>query len=282
MFYAELIAPFLMFGPRPFRLVGCASMVLLQALIAATGNYGFFNLLAVVLCVSLLDDRDWKALSACLRRKAAQASEPDLTGHDDRAHRWRLPRRIIVGGIGGVLLLATSAWTIETILPGALLPGELTMLQNWLAPFRVANPYGLFAVMTTRRPEIEVEASDDGFEWRPYRFRWKPDELDRAPRFVPLHMPRLDWQMWFAALGRSCRDEPWFLGFEQRLLEGSPPVLGLLREAPRGGRPRFVRARLFQYQFTHGRTTDWWERTELRLFCPPMSLAEGSESTVEE
>ena len=76
------------------------------------------------------------------------------------------------------------------------------MLQNALAPLRIANPYGLFAVMTTRRPEIIVEGSDDGVTWRPYRFRWKPGELDRRPRFAPFHMPRLDWQMWFAALGR--------------------------------------------------------------------------------
>jgi hypothetical protein len=181
-----------------------------------------------------------------------------------------------------VLLLASAAWTIETVWPETVLPGELIVLQNGLSPFRVANPYGLFAVMTTRRPEIEVEGSDDGVQWHPYRFRWKACELDRAPRFVPLHMPRLDWQMWFAALGRSCRDEPWFLRFEQRLLESSPPVLALLREVPRDLRPKYVRARLFQYRFTHGRSTEWWERAELRLFCPPMSLEDGSAASDEE
>ena len=74
------------------------------------------------------------------------------------------------------------------------------MLSQWVEPFRSTNSYGLFAVMTTSRPEIIVEGSDDGASWRPYRFRWKPCELDRRPRFTTPHLPRLDWQMWFAAL----------------------------------------------------------------------------------
>jgi hypothetical protein len=276
MFYAELIAPFLVFGPRPVRLIGFASMVLLQVLIAATGNYGFFNLLAVVLCYALLDDRDWSALESWRERVLSWSRDLDSPGPENSARRWSLPRRIVIGGIGGMLLLATGAITIETVWPEAVLPGELIVLQNRLSPFRVANHYGLFAVMTTRRPEIEVEASDDAIHWRPYRFRWKPCELDRAPRFALLHMPRLDWQMWFAALGRTCRDEPWFLHFEERLLEGSPQVLALLRDPPLGRRPRYIRASLFRYQFTRGRGSDWWERTELGLYCPPMSLQAGS------
>ena len=91
---------------------------------------------------------------------------------------------------------------------------------------------GCSAVMTTKRPEIIVEGSDDGVSWKPYRFRWKPCELDRRPRFTTPHLPRLDWQMWFAALGDDCRSETWFLRFEQRLLEGSPEVLGLLAREP--------------------------------------------------
>ena len=86
--------------------------------------------------------------------------------------------------------------------------------------------------MTTTRPEIIVEGTADGVTWQPYRFRWKPCELDRWPRFTTPHLPRLDWQMWFAALAGDCRSAPWFLRFEQRLLEGEPKVLGLSRENP--------------------------------------------------
>ena len=125
--------------------------------------------------------------------------------------------------------------------------------------------------MTTERPEITVEGSDDGETWKPYRFRWKPGELDRRPRFATPHMPRLDWQMWFAALGGDCRRAPWFLRFEQRLLEGSPEVLALLREDPFPDRPpRYVRARLSLYTFTRWGSRDWWASEDVGLYCPPM------------
>jgi hypothetical protein len=279
MFYAELIAPFFIFGPRPIRLIGFASLVALQLLIAATGNYGFFNILTIILCVSILDDRDWDGLRSRWRgiRSRGPATNPGAEEEEAARKCWSPPRRVIIGGIGAVLLIATISITAEAVWPSAPIPGEVAVLQNILAPLRVANPYGLFAVMTTRRPEIVVDGSDDGVEWRPYRFRWKPDELDRRPRFTPFHLPRLDWQMWFAALGRDCRSQPWFLRFEQRLLEGSPPVLALLRENPFPDRPpRYVRSRLELYRFTSWGSRGWWERSELGDYCPPVTLGAGS------
>jgi hypothetical protein len=276
MFYTELVAPFFILGPRPIRLIGFASMVTLQVLIAATGNYGFFNILTIFLCLSLLDDRDWDWLRA--RCRWPRRLGPDTKAQVDpppRA-RWSLPRRLIVGGIGAALLVATGGILVEAVWPEAPIPDEVVVLQNTLAPLRIANPYGLFAVMTTRRPEITVEGSDDGEVWRPYRFRWKPDEPDRRPRFTPFHLPRLDWQMWFAALRRDCRSQPWFLRFEQRLMEGSPPVLALLRENPFPGRPpRYVRSRLELYRFTSWGSRDWWERSDLGDYCPPITLGPG-------
>lgn len=262
MFYAELVAPFFVFGPRPIRRVGFASLVSLQVLIAATGNYGFFNVLTIILCLSILDDRDWD-----WARSGAETTS---------RVRWSLPRRLTVGGIGTVLLVATGGILVESVWPSAPIPGEVAMLQNALSPLRAANPYGLFAVMTTRRPEIVVEGSDDGETWRPYRFDWKPCEPDRMPRFAPFHLPRLDWQMWFAALGGNCRSQPWFLRFEQRLLEGSPPVLALLRENPFPDRPpRYVRSRLELYRFTTWGSRNWWDRSDLGEYCPPIALSAG-------
>jgi hypothetical protein len=118
-----------------------------------------------------------------------------------------------------------------------------------------------------------VEGSDDAVNWRPYLFWYKPCEPDRRPRFAPFHLPRLDWQMWFAALNRDCGSEPWFLRFEQRLLESSPEVLALLRENPFPDHPpRYVRARSSLYQFTRWHSREWWETTELEPYCPPLSL----------
>ena len=104
--------------------------------------------------------------------------------------------------------------------------------------------------MTTTRPEIIIEGSDDGENWKPYEFRYKPGNLYRAPRWIQPFQPRLDWQMWFAALG-NYQTNPWFPGLMVRLLEGSPDVLRLLGDNPFPGRPpRFVRAELFEYSFT--------------------------------
>ncbi len=273
MFYAELIAPFFIFGPRAMRLVGFVCLVLLQILIAGTGNYGFFNLLAVVLCLSLLDDRDWNWLRAFTTRFGCRSASPAPEPVPFRLHPWSWPRRIIVAGIGSLLLLASGGLLVEALWPEAPIPGEVVTIQNRLAPLRIANSYGLFAVMTTRRAEITIEGSDDGEHWRHYLFRWKPGELDRRPQFAPLHLPRLDWQMWFAALRGNCRGEEWFLQFERRLLEGSPTVLGLLRENPFPTRPpRLIRARLDEYRFTSWGSRVWWKRTELGLFCPLLSL----------
>jgi hypothetical protein len=129
--------------------------------------------------------------------------------------------------------------------------------------------------MTTERPEISVEGSDDGERWSPYQFRWKPGELNRAPRFAILHLPRLDWQMWFAALNYDVRRVPWFGSFVKRLLKGSPEVLGLLRENPFPDRPpRYIRARLDRYHFTTWGDKNWWRSEPFGLFCPPLELSD--------
>ncbi len=184
---------------------------------------------------------------------------------------WSLPRRVVVGIIGGILVAVTGAQTLEAVWPGVKVPIPIQVLAQAIEPLRIANSYGLFRVMTTERPEITVEGSDDGVSWKPYRFRWKPGELDRSPRFTTPHLPRLDWQMWFAALAGDCRAAPWFLRFEQRLLGGTPEVLALLRENPFPDRPpRYVRARLSLYSFTDRGSRDWWASQDIGLYCPPI------------
>jgi hypothetical protein len=152
----------------------------------------------------------------------------------------------------------------------------LRRLEQAAAPFSLANRYGLFAVMTTSRPEIVIEGSTDGIEWRPYTFRYKPGDPLRRPRFVAPHQPRLDWQMWFAALG-SCEENPWLQRLMVRLLEGSPPVLGLLAENPfPAAPPAHVRAVLYDYRFTARGEPGWWRREPRGLYCPLMSATGSS------
>jgi hypothetical protein len=116
--------------------------------------------------------------------------------------------------------------------------------------------------MTIERPEITIEGSDDGENWSAYEFKWKPGDPKRAPKFVAPHQPRLDWQMWFAALGYYANN-PWLRRLLLRLLENSADVLALLRNNPfPNAPPRFIRAVLFDYRFTtreqRSRTSTWW------------------------
>jgi len=260
MFAVELVAPFFVFAPRRLRLAACGAFLGLQALIAATGNYTFFNLLAVALALLLLDD------AALPKPRKEPAPAAGLA--------W--PRFVLwpVAGVLGLVSLAEIAGTFGLGL------GPISSLDRALGPLRSVNSYGLFAVMTTSRPEIEVEGSDDGVTWRAYAFRWKAGDLERPPGFVAPHQPRLDWQMWFAALG-NCQGNPWFVRFLERLLEGSPPVLGLLAQNPFPDHPpRFVRARCWDYRFTtraeRAATRHWWRREAKGLYCPVLSLRQGS------
>jgi hypothetical protein len=133
--------------------------------------------------------------------------------------------------------------------------------------------------MTKRRAEIAIEGSDDRVGWRPYEFRWKPGDPGRRPRFAPLHMPRVDWQMWFAALGR-CENQPWLHAFMLRILEGSPAVLDLLDGNPFPERPpRYLRASFWDYRFAPPAERArgvWWTRTALGEYCPDVTLENGA------
>jgi hypothetical protein len=122
-----------------------------------------------------------------------------------------------------------------------------------------------------------IEGSLDGVTWRSYEFRYKPGDPSRRPKFVEPHQPRLDWQMWFAALG-GYEGNPWVRAFLERLLEGSPAVLGLLANNPfPNGPPRYVRAVLYDYRFTDAgqrrATGAWWKRRALGLYCPVFERA---------
>jgi lipase maturation factor 1 len=159
---------------------------------------------------------------------------------------------------------------------GFLLPGWqlIAPMAEVVAPLRSINRYGLFAVMTTTRPEIIVEGSADGRTWKTYEFRYKPGDIARRPPFVAPHQPRLDWQMWFAALG-GYEDNIWFQNFCVRLLEGSPDVLRLLADDPfEGHPPRFLRAKLFRYRFSAlGEAGAWWTREPHGDYSPVLTLS---------
>ena len=264
MFAIELGMPVFVLGPQRLRRVAFVAFVFLQTAIAATGNYAFFNFLAIALCVPLLDDA---AFPASWRKRL---------GGVPVAGRRRWPRPVL-GAVAAGVLVVSAAQSIATVFRPRGFPAPVVALARAIAPFRSVNSYGLFAVMTTSRPEIVLEGSDDGVSWRPYEFRWKPGDVRRRPKFVAPHQPRLDWQMWFAALG-SAEENPWLVALVRRLLEGSRPVLRLFATNPFPDRPpRLVRAVLYDYRFTNfaerRSTGAWWKREETGLYLPPLSLA---------
>ena len=130
--------------------------------------------------------------------------------------------------------------------------------------------------MTKDRKEIIIEGSADGIDWKPYEFKWKPGDVMRAPGWCQPHQPRLDWQMWFAALG-SYRQNQWFLQTVIALLNGKKEVVALLERNPFPETPpRYIRATFYRYRFTsaeeHRQTGAWWKRQELREYLPTVSL----------
>ncbi len=266
MFGVELIVPFFIFGPRRLRPWAFGFLVSLQLLITLTGNYCFFNLLALGLCFFTLDDeaypRWWKAYWATLRANPNKPSMP-----------WTPWVTVPLATLVIYLSLIQMLYTLGGRFP---LPDLLELPLRLTEPFRSVNSYGLFAVMTTTRPEILVEGSRDGVQWSPYEFRWKAGDLKRAPVYVAPYQPRLDWQMWFAALG-DVRDNPWFVNFLVRLLQGSPDVINLLKTNPfPDGPPLFIRAKLEQYDFTNfsekAQTGQWWKKEEKGFYIPAFSL----------
>jgi hypothetical protein len=129
--------------------------------------------------------------------------------------------------------------------------------------------------MTKDRDEIVIEGSADGIDWLPYEFKWKPGDVMRAPGWCAPHQPRLDWQMWFAALG-SYRENPWFGRLIVRLLQGSQDANRLFAKNPFPREPpRYIRAMFYRYRFTtlreHDETGAWWKREQLREYLPTVS-----------
>ncbi len=257
MFAIELGAPLLIFAPPPFRHLAALLIVMLMLLIMLTGNYAFFNLLTIALCLLLLDNT--------LYASVFNQPPPAAT-----ATEWPSVVSIAVAA----LLI-----TFSVIRLLRLFRVEARIAQtigNFLDTWPIVNHYGLFSIMTTSRLEIIVEGSRDGKTWLPYEFKFKPGDLKRAPPWIAPHQPRLDWQMWFAALSEF-RLNSWFIAFLIRLLQGSAPVLALLKHNPfPNSPPIYVRAVVYDYRFTtRAERRDsgaWWTRERRWLYCPVYSL----------
>ncbi len=253
----ELVLVFFAFGPRCLRLGCFAAVSALQLSIIATANYAFLNYLVLALGVWLLDDRVF------LREPSPAPRQPPHAARSQGIATLAL----------GTVLYATSVDFLLTGAPQAL--AWLTWPARALEPFRIANRYGLFAVMTPARYEVELQGTLDGVTWVPYPFRYKPQALDAAPGIYAPYQPRFEWNLWFASVS-TCRQNPWVPRAQARLLEADPAVLSLFASDPfHGARPLAVRSVAFQYWFTSLRekraTGAWWRRDEIGPYCGTLS-----------
>ena len=263
VFAVELVTPFLMLGPRRVRQFAGIVTIVFQVLIFLTGNYTFFNVLTIALCLFLFDDR-------CFSR----------WGERSRFGRLNAPP----GPVRESFTFITAVvWVMVVFLSvveiwGTLgkVPPSMRQTAAQVQQFGIVNHYGLFAVMTTERMEIQVEGSQDGQTWEPYLFRYKPGPLNRPLPWVEPLQPRLDWQMWFAALSPP-RENPWFVRMMAGLLHGSRSIEDLFEQRPLAGQtPKYVRATIYQYRFTNWgerqKTGNYWKRELRGLYFPVVSL----------
>jgi len=266
MFAIEPLAPFFIFLWRDMRVKSFIAFVVLQILVLVSGNYSFFSLLTLALCVLLLDDQTLlKYLPGKTWKKWVQAHrKPDR-------HAPGIKQRFAIGVLVALLVSMSGFRMIRLITGTDPTPAPLASLFKTVDSFKLVNHYGLFTLAPEARKEIIIEGSNDQKNWIAYEFRYKPGPLNEPPHFVAPHQPRLDWQMWSAALS-TYEVTPWFQRLMQRLAEGSPDVLKLLRRPPFAAPPRYLRARLYRYRFTdlatQRRTGEWWHREYIGEYAP--------------
>jgi lipase maturation factor 1 len=261
-----------LFLPRRFRIVLFFLITPWEIGVILTSNYAFLNYLVLTLGFLLLDDKfltqylphRWRPRSAASVDVVVEARVPTW--------RWRDYLRLSVQGIFLTwIFYVTSALLILMVSPTAPLP--ISPIRA-LEPFRIANEFGLFAVMTRGRYEIEFQGSRDGQTWAPYPFRNKPQDVHAPPRIYAPYQPRFDWNLWFASLG-NWREYRFVVNVEERLLAGEPDVLALFAANPFPGRPpEQVRALRWQYWFTNWKERReqgvWWRREEVGLYAPTL------------
>ena len=281
----ELVLVWMAFLPGRWRTACFFSVTVWQVVVIATANYAFLNYLVLALAILLLDDAflqgfmplrwrgsvDEKALHA----RCAKIDEPPASDTKTEPLTRFNSLSIVRSGLIAVTLTwafyATFVPLVQMFWRDAPLPAKPVA---WLEPFRIANQYGLFAVMTPHRYEIEFQGSNDGEHWVTYPFRYKPQKLEERPRIYAPYQPRFDWNLWFASLG-SWQQNPIVPRTEELLLENDRAVLGLFAGNPfPSAPPRVVRAVLWQYWFSSPEQKHtsgvWWRRQFLGSYAPTL------------
>ena len=266
----ELIIPFLIFAPRRLRHVAAWCFLSIEGCIFLTGNYNFFNLLTIFICMFLFDDAAIKRLMPNRMLSVISTIKSPTSG--------------MITSSCALLMALTSihmgATQIYRII-GSDRGTQYSAVYRFLNPFGIVNAYGPFAVMSKVRNEIVIEGSADKNTWQEYQFKYKPGDLEQCPGWIAPHQPRIDWQMWFAALGNP-EQEHWLWNLMIRLLQNSEPITAIFDYNPFPDAPPVsVRARYYQYTFTsvekRMETGRCWNRSLIGEYYPPISFRKSFE-----
>lgn len=263
--FSELIVPFFYFLPQPFAGIAGVITIVFQLSIVISGNLSWLNWLTIVIAFSTIDAKFLHLAASTVNMRVPSP-----------AFQW------LNFLFAGVVVLLSIPVVLNMISPGQI-------MNTTYNPFQIVGSYGAFGSITRPRYEVIVEGTSDAVvtpstAWKAYEFKAKPGDVRRMPpQIAPYHL-RIDWLMWFAAMG-SYQQYPWFVNFVAKLLEGDKAVLSLLHSNPfPDAPPKRIRARLFEYHFTtpeeHRRTGAWWTRSYTGNYFPPVSLSDPTFQTV--
>ncbi|MBK9294737.1 MAG: lipase maturation factor family protein [Oligoflexia bacterium] len=248
--FVELIVPFGFFGPRKIRIAAGLITTAFQTILIFSGNLSWLNYATIVLCLACFDDRFY--------RKLFNITLPTKLNKNRK--------QIIAAYIYAMLAGVLSINTVKNFF------SSRQVMNSSFDPLHLVNTYGAFGSVTPVRNEIIIEGSMDGKEWKEYEFKGKPGDIYKTPPLVSPYHYKLDWQMWFAAMG-VYQHNPWFLNLCSKLLQNDSLALSLIQKAPFENKaPIYIRAHLYEYHFTEIGERGWWKRRFVREYLPPIAL----------
>jgi hypothetical protein len=259
---AELVAPWFVFWPRVARTVAGIVIIAFQIVIILGGNLSFLNWLTIVPALACFDDRTCaKILPRTLTRRAEAAQAGAVVSQP----------------MSGVTWAVAALVALLSIQPVVNIFSPHQIMNTSFDPLDLVNTYGAFGSVGKERLNVVFEGTDaavpdDAANWKPYPYKGLPVALDERPPQIAPYQLRLDWQMWFAAMGGP-NDYPWTLHLIWKLLQNDPGAVGLFRSNPFPQvPPRYIRAVLYRYSFVRPNPQGlWWKREKLGLWLPPLS-----------
>ena len=264
--FIELVVPFMMFMARKYRFIAAWLTIALQIVIMLTSNHNWFNILTIILCLFLFDDQAIrKVLPISLSNWLIQRHPVATSSTTLRVSSYLLAAVIM-------FVSTTQIWDMVT---GKTVEGKVGTVLAYIQRWSLSNKYHVFPTVNQQRTELLIEGTADGRSWWAYKFKYKPDDLNKTLAVVIPHHPRLDWMLWFVPLHPEFT--PWFENFLGALLDNSPAVTAQLAHNPfTDSPPTAVKVTAFDYRFTNAderkMTGNWWRSRYLGPFTPVPGL----------